>query len=78
MNLTKKPEPVLNPEQLANLRKVANLDTQAMAPTGGRAADSWRPGVQITNQITVSNDRSQVRKFREENAMLLMQYGGAR
>lgn len=78
MNLTKKPEPVLNPAQHVNLERIANLDTKALMPARDRAAEPWSPGVQITNQITVSNDRSQVRKFREENAMLLMQYGGAK
>ncbi|ORM21769.1 tape measure protein [Prescottella equi] len=39
MNLTKKPEPVLNPEQLANLRRVADLDQRQLAPASTGAAD---------------------------------------
>ncbi|MFD4294135.1 phage tail tape measure protein [Rhodococcus sp. NPDC058532] len=40
-------------------------------------AQSWRPGVQIDNHVTVSSDQEQLRKLLEMNKRLLMQYGGA-
>ncbi|NKU94033.1 hypothetical protein GS904_16720 [Rhodococcus hoagii] len=39
--------------------------------------ESWRPGVQIDNHVTVSNEQEQIRKLEEMNKMLLMQFGGA-
>lgn len=50
-----------------------NIATGATA-----AAQSWQPGVNITNQVTVSNDQEQLRKLMELNKRLLMQYGGAK
>ena len=58
-----------------------NLPTlQAMnagASVGGMTSQSWRPGVQINNHLTVSNERSQMRELRRQDERVLMQYGGA-
>ncbi|MBM4508935.1 hypothetical protein GS421_03235 [Rhodococcus hoagii] len=54
MNLTKKPEPVLNPEQLANLRKVANLDT-------GDGAYGWPCSRFVASGVCRSPTRSRCR-----------------
>lgn len=53
-------------------------ETLRQAATGvGQAVESWRPGVQIDNHVTVSNEQEQIRKLEEMNKMLLMQFGGA-
>lgn len=56
----------------ANIAKVDEL------VTAGGAGGPGRSRLQITNQITVSNDQSQIRRLRESNARLLAQYGGAK
>ncbi|WP_052227135.1 phage tail tape measure protein [Rhodococcus sp. Chr-9] len=44
---------------------------------GGTSPSMRRNGVQIANNITVSNDQEQIRKLLETTKRLLMQYGGA-
>ena len=71
-----KPEPVLKPEHWEVAR--ANIDRVDEIVNSGSSGGFGGSRMQITNQITVSDDRSQIRKLRESNKMLLMQYGGAR
>lgn len=76
LNLSGKPEAVLTNAQMETLTTIAN---HAVLPfRDGEQSDSQKPRMQITNQITVSNDRSQIRRLRESNARLLAQYGGAK
>lgn len=46
-----------------------------VAPTDGR---SWRPGVQINNNVTVSSERSQMREMRRQDEWAMAMYGGAK